>query len=69
MEANNKEGGKGGKKGLWLVLGYITIVLALAFWWFAWRPAQIKKECFINERWTAGYYTCLMEKGIDFRLQ
>jgi hypothetical protein len=66
---NNKEGGKGGTKCLWLILGYATVVLALAFWWFAWRPAQIKKECFKNERWTAEYYTCLMNKGIDFRLQ
>lgn len=68
METNN-QGSKGGMRGLMLTLGYATIVIALAFWWFAWRPAQIKKECFRNERWTAEYYTCLMEKGVDFRLQ
>ncbi len=68
MDISNKEEGKGGKK-LWLVLGFIAFVLIIVFYWYAWRPTQIKKQCFKNEGWTADYYECLMNNGVDFLLQ
>jgi len=65
----NKEESKGGISYFWIITGFSLIVLLFVFWWFAWRPSQIKKQCFVNEGWTAGYYECLMENGVDFKLQ
>lgn len=69
MDIKNSEGGKGGNAKFWVAFGFVAIVLALSFWWFAWRPMQIKKQCYKNEGWSAEYYECLMNKGVDFIVQ
>lgn len=61
----------------WFKLSLIFIVLATiagAFYWFGWRPSQIKKEC-ANQALEIGGFTgagsydqkferCLHEKGL-----
>jgi hypothetical protein len=69
MDINNQEESKGGISYFWTITGFALIVLLFVFWWFAWRPAQIKKQCFASEGWSATYYECLMENGVDFKLQ
>ena len=54
------------KKYKWIVMGVIILLLvAGAFWWFEWRPMQIKKNCF---KITGGienvYEWCLRGKGL-----
>jgi len=49
----------------------VIIILGIAFYWFEWRPAQIRKEC--SERSKVAIYgsnynnlfnQCLHEKGL-----
>jgi hypothetical protein len=50
--------------------GVLLVILLLAFYWFALRPAQARKSCAkqANEqrenRWDIFYSICMKEKGI-----
>lgn len=51
---------------------YITIfilLLGVLFYWYEWRPSQIKKECHISAKerawaYDSVYKSCLNSKGI-----
>ena len=48
-----------------IILGVIILlILGGAFYWFEWRPTQIRKECSgkLLERW---YEECLREHGLE----
>jgi hypothetical protein len=67
---NVAKGEKAGGGKIVCILTCIALtVLIAAFWWFSLRPTQIKKECYKNNGWSAEYYECLMNQGIDFKLQ
>jgi len=69
MDNNAQQGGNGRGTNVFAVLGFLAIVLLFAFWWYSWRPTQIKKDCFTDNGWTAEYYKCLMKQGIDEQKQ
>ncbi len=59
-----------------LLIFLSTILIAGWFYWFQWRPSEIRKECFKNisaksgpENWTDSetnnyYRICLVKKGL-----
>jgi len=47
------------------------LILGFIFYWFEWRPAQIRKECaerskskIYNDRYSNIYNQCLRERGL-----
>lgn len=76
---NNLQPKKQGKKiasYFWTVIILIVIILGAGFYWFQWRPSEIKKECSKYEDKTVksnSYYTdttkneytdCLHKSGL-----
>ena len=66
------------KKYWWII--FILIIIGGAFYWFQWRPSQIRKECFqevlrdvggnIDVIGTSGvfqnrYNACLAKNGLE----
>jgi len=60
-----------GKVDLWLVLGLLVAAFIVLFYWFAYRPSQIRAECAQSvdaNRYLGSnellYNKCLHEKGL-----
>ncbi|MDP2926940.1 MAG: hypothetical protein Q8N65_02290 [bacterium] len=59
----------------WFKISFLVIVVAIAggaFYWYEWRPMQIRKECSKQLQRTGSlearelfYKTCLRGKGIE----
>ncbi len=54
----------------WKLIVGITLLLGIAFYWYEWRPTQIRRECarkmaniFTPEQKNI-YYHCLFKNGI-----
>lgn len=55
------------EKIILILIILIFISLGVAFYWYEWRPAQIRKECGQSDDAVipAFYQKCLHEKGIE----
>jgi len=64
------------KKYWWVILMVISLIGA--FYWYEWRPSEIRKFCsamtrqeasrmdsITNEQWNFYYITCLQAKGLN----
>mgnify|MGYP001585033674 FL=1 len=61
------------KKYWWIII--IVLLLVGMFYWFQWRPAQIRKECGVElvssyydeeiERGNARYKECIIKHGLE----
>jgi len=58
-------------KSIYVILIVILIVLGFAFYWFQWRPTQIRKKCYdvaINiggVNFDKNYQSCLLDHGLE----
>lgn len=57
-------------KKYWWTVVIILIVIGGTFYWFQWRPAEIRKNCYrINlgteERFEMNYKNCLLNNGLE----
>ena len=53
---------------MWVGLIAIVVVLGFCFYWFSFRPEQIKKECYrLSSPYYGGqnYEACLIKNGIE----
>jgi len=66
----------------WFKVSFLAVAIAMAgaaFYWFQWRPTQIRKECvkqhplaffnntggLLGQNDEAGYKRCLLEHGLE----
>ena len=46
-------------------------ILGFAFYWFEWRPAQIRKKCYdiavviVGNNFDKNYESCLLDNGLE----
>lgn len=50
------------KKYWWIII--TILVTGLSFYWYEWRPTQIRKEC-AKENIGVLYENCVHEKGLE----
>lgn len=54
-----------------LIVILLIIILGFAFYWYEWRPAQIRKECARKSSQFGGgfleqqYKSCLVKQGLE----
>ncbi len=55
------------EKIILILIILIFITLGVAFYWYEWRPAQIRKECggIATQLFPASYQNCLHQRGIE----
>lgn len=68
------------KKGYWFIVVVVLLVAVYCFWWFEWRPANIRSSCGVyaknnhkgcgdngdyNSCTTKVYLNCVHEKGLS----
>ena len=54
-------------KILWQIVSLVLVLVALAFYWFEWRPSERIKYCnSVSENGHITYKKCLLEGGIDW---
>ena len=58
-------------KNLLLILGVLLLVAGFAFYWFEYRPSEIRKMCWriapstIEGNTAKNYQACLIDHGIE----
>jgi len=52
-------------KQYWLIIVIVLVVFGGLFYWFQWRPSQIRKECSKFTLMEKIYESCLRERGLE----
>lgn len=57
-------------KSVLLIVGLILLISGFLFYWFQWRPAEIRQNCYraslgTGERFEMNYKNCLLDNGLE----